>query len=557
MDNFPILATRSVDGLHMFADVHQKSELSWSKDAAKFHNSIPEKREHRAMQFSEDGTLFAYVNEVTGTHIMSVADNKNIFTIPLPKTSWLQFSPENNYICLQQPLYATQDGSKAPENVTIWSLSEQAKINEIYHTKSEWTGFLWCPSETWYARISADQRQVLFFEPAGGKKVMNRINSVDNAPIVAFSMGDGMKKNKVGEITGYEPLVSVFQPEHKGKAASVRVFRYPDFDQTQSIARKSFFKAEDARFYWSKSARGLICLASTDIDKTGQSYYGSTALYHASTKGKTAGEVSLIPIAKNGPCYDIAWQPNKEAFCVVYGFMPSNATVYSSPKLDVLYNFNEISKNTCLYSPGKTGLLALCGFGNLGGKIEVWKTGEQVKVCEFTSPDTTHMEWAADGIHLVAATTSPRLRTANRLDILHCTGERKFRLDSKTLWEVAFQPRPKLSEQECTLTVKEVRSAQKDTKARATEEQARKFITPARRRQMEAEKASKQGVPAGDKKSLENKQKALKKKMTAIKKCKKQLEEGVELNEDQLEKIANEASFQAQLDRLAEKLATM
>ena len=56
---------------------------------------------------------------------------------------------------------------------------------------------------------------------------------------------------------------------------------------------------------------------------------------------------------------------------IFYGFMPSKATVFSSPKLNVVFEVDKISKNQCLFSPGNTGLLALCGFGNLGGIVEV------------------------------------------------------------------------------------------------------------------------------------------------------------------------------------------
>merc|ERR1719219_1994247 len=134
------------------------------------------------MQFSADGKLFAYVNEATGCQIMDVEKNQNIFTIPLNKTNWIQFSPMGKYICLQQPLYAQTDGSKPPPNVTIWSLERMEKINEIKHTQSEWNGFIWAPDDTWYGRIAADQKSVLFFEPEQGGKVQNRIVSADKSP---------------------------------------------------------------------------------------------------------------------------------------------------------------------------------------------------------------------------------------------------------------------------------------------------------------------------------------------------------------------------------------
>merc|ERR1711976_949930 len=484
------------------------------------------------MQFSASGQLFAYVNEATGCHIMDVEKNQNIMTIPLNKTSWIQFSPMGKYICLQQPLYAQTDGSAPPPNVTIWSLESKTKINEIKHTASEWNGFIWAPDDSWYGRIAADQKSVLFFEPAQGGKVQNRIVSADKSPIKAFALGEGKRVNKkTGEIS-YDPLVSIFTPEYKSQPARVRVYKYPDFGANSCLASKSFFKAEDARLYWSSSAASVVVLASTEIDKSGQSYYGSTQLHHLCARGRNSGEAALVPLDKGGPVYDVAWQPNREAFCVIYGFMPSQATIFSSPKLDKLQTFTDISKNQCLFSPGNTGLLALCGFGNLGGKIDVWQMETKKKVCEFSSPDTTQFEWAADGYHFVAATTSPRLRTDNRIDIVTCTGKKNFRLDCKELWEVVFQPRPELANEGCKLSLDEIKEAQKESEKKVNEEKARKFVPPGLRRQQEAAAKAKSGETGNtsNKKTLENKAKALKKKLTTIKNLKSQ---SGDLNQDQ------------------------
>jgi translation initiation factor 2A len=561
-NSFPILASRGVNGLHLFENLNTKNKLTW--DEGKFHEPIPERLSHRAMQFTTDGKLFAYVNESTGAHILDVVKNQVIFSIPLNKTSWLQFSPNGKYICLQQPLYAQTDGSKPPPNVTIWSIENKTKINEIQHAQSEWNGFIWAPDDSWYGRIAADQKSVLFFEPDQGAKVQNRIVSVDKSPIKAFALAEGKRVNrKTMEVT-YDPLVSIFTPEFKSQPARVRVYKYPDFDT--ALASKSFFKAEDARLYWSSSAASLVVLASTQIDKSGQSYYGSTQLHHLCARGKNIGETAMVPLDKEGPCYDVAWQPNREAFCVVYGFMPSTATIFSSPKLEKLQTFKNISKNQCLYSPGSTGLLALCGFGNLGGKIDVWQLETKKKVCEFSSPDTTQFEWAADGYHFVAATTSPRLRTDNRIDIVTCTGKQNFRLDCKELWEVCFQPRPELANEGCKLSCNQINESQKVSNDRVAKEKASKFVPPAKRAalaaQQEKEKAA-NAAKSGDtgntssKKTLENKAKALKKKMTLIKKLKKDSEGGTALNADQKEKIKNEKSFQAELDDITAKLARM
>ena len=99
------------------------------------------------------------------------------------------------------------------------------------------------------------------------------------------------------------PQKTHFIPEFKSQPARVRVYKYPNFDAAACLASKSFFKAEDARLYWSSSAASLVVLASTQIDKSGQSYYGSTQLHHLCARGKNSGEAAMVPLDKEGPCY--------------------------------------------------------------------------------------------------------------------------------------------------------------------------------------------------------------------------------------------------------------
>ena len=92
-------------------------------------------------------------------------------------------------------------------------------------------------------------------------------------------------------------------PEYKSQPARVRVYKYPDFGANSCLASKSFFKAEDARLYWSASAASVVVLASTQIDKSGQSYYGDTQLHHLCARGRNSGEAALVPLDKAGPVY--------------------------------------------------------------------------------------------------------------------------------------------------------------------------------------------------------------------------------------------------------------
>nr|CAG4643527.1 EOG090X0ED2 [Ilyocryptus agilis] len=137
------------------------------------------------------------------------------------------------------------------------------------------------------------------------------------------------------------------------------------------------------------------------------SYYGDTILQHLNRNGDS----SAIQLSKAGPIYSMEWSPIADEFCVVYGFMPSKATVFNS-KCDVLWELSSGAKNVAYYS--FDGLhLALCGFGNVAGNIEVWNMKERKRISQIEALDTTHFQWCYDNHHFVTATTAPRLRVKN------------------------------------------------------------------------------------------------------------------------------------------------
>lgn len=117
--------------------------------------------------------------------------------------------------------------------------------------------------------------------------------------------------------------IATFSPEAKDQAASIKLYAYPNLSET--ISAKSMFRASDVSFLWSPSGAAVLVKTSTDVDATGQSYYGESKLAFMSADGKTEGSVAL---GKEGPIHDVAWSPAGREFVVIYGFMPAKATLF-------------------------------------------------------------------------------------------------------------------------------------------------------------------------------------------------------------------------------------
>ena len=71
----------------------------------------------------------------------------------------------------------------------------------------------------------------------------------------------------------------------------MKVFNVPDFGA--AISQKNFFKGDRVQLIWNVQGTGLIVKAETEVDQSGKSYYGETALYYLSATGEFDSRITL------------------------------------------------------------------------------------------------------------------------------------------------------------------------------------------------------------------------------------------------------------------------
>uniref|UniRef100_A0A673GC16 Eukaryotic translation initiation factor 2A n=1 Tax=Sinocyclocheilus rhinocerous TaxID=307959 RepID=A0A673GC16_9TELE len=409
----PHLAVRGSDGTLLLRGPPSCQESSaFQKD----------ERQGRYIAFSSDGSLFGWCN---GSHVIKVSTGDLVKSFDLPKTTALEFSPLNRVLATWQQYTKTQDNPQGEANLQLWDLQTGACIKAFYQKKV--TG--WCPS--WADDESVTVRNVNnelhFFENNDFETIANKLHL---QKVSEFALSPGSQPSKV----------AVYVPGSKGAPSFVRLYQYPNFGgPTSALANKSFFKADKVAMLWNKKATAVLVTASTEVDKTGASYYGEQTLHYVATNGESA----VVQLPKNGPIYDVSWNPNSSEFCVVYGFMPAKATVFNH-KCESVFDFGTGPRNAAFYSP-QGHILVLAGFGNLRGQMEVWDVKKYKQVSKPQAEDTTHFSWCPDGEHIVTSTCSPRLRVSNGYKIWHYTGTVLYKHETpsnKELWEVLWQPFP-------------------------------------------------------------------------------------------------------------------
>jgi len=147
----------------------------------------------------------------------------------------------------------------------------------------------------------------------------------------------------------------------------------------------------------------------------------------------------LFEIDKEGPIHDVTWSPTSREFGVVYGYMPAKTTIFNQQAV-VQHNFNLGPRNSISFSPyGRFVIVA--GFGNLQGDMDIYDLEKNIaKICTIKASNASICEWSPDGVHILTATTSPRLRVDNGVKIYHVSGALMYHEDMHELYNIYWRP---------------------------------------------------------------------------------------------------------------------
>jgi len=299
------------------------------------------------MLFSPNGKHFAWISS-TKVILVKTADWKTIIEADYPKAAQLAYSSKGTYLMVYEPFMTTPSNPNGSPNIHIIKTANGQLVKSFeYRDYKLWTP-QWSSDEKICARFL--NGEVLFYENSNFDNIVHRIK--------------GLKLNNYSISPGNQPLnVLCFLPAKSGPSNG-RLFQYPDFNTI--VANKSFFQADKVEIFWNQKGTASLMLTSTDVDKTGASYYGKQGLHLITSKGDS----SQVIVNKEGPLYTAAWSPSSNEFCVVYGFMPSKATLYNL-KCDTVMEFGTGTFNAIYYNPFGN-ILLLAGFGNVQGNAELW-----------------------------------------------------------------------------------------------------------------------------------------------------------------------------------------
>ncbi|XP_017956195.1 eukaryotic translation initiation factor 2A [Drosophila navojoa] len=412
----PTLAIRSSVAVELWSSAGAKQPYEHKPNLPR-----EETKSSRSICFSPDGRYFAYSNgaevKVLRVPISNTGDGDCWpvqCTLPRPKAFYLKFSPRGNYLCTWEHYAITKDRPEGAANLLVYEIATGKEVFAIVQkNQTDWQPS-WSSDESIFALVVGGE--ALFYDLANGptEGFASASRKIGGSRGGMLSLGPGNSP----------PYLAFYTPGAKGAPSMCKLYKYPALGQNQTVACKSFFQADRVEMLWNKRGSGLLLLTSTEVDKSGASYYGNQAVHFMATKGDTCS----VPLSKEGPVHCVKWSPKANEFVVVYGFMPSKAALYNL-KCDVIFDFGEGPRNCAYFNPFGN-LIVLAGFGNLPGAVEVWDVSKKERIANIKCADTTHFEWHPNGEWFVTATTAPRLRISNGFKVYHYSGA----LLHETLW---------------------------------------------------------------------------------------------------------------------------
>uniref|UniRef100_A0A0R3RLV4 Eukaryotic translation initiation factor 2A n=1 Tax=Elaeophora elaphi TaxID=1147741 RepID=A0A0R3RLV4_9BILA len=438
-------------------------------------------------------------------------------------------------------------------NLRLWSLPDGKHITTLIAQKQNSWKIQWTDDEVYSVRLVGSEiliHKYNSYEKYESKLVVRNVESC--------SLSSGMEPHHL----------AVYIPASGGQPALVQLKRLDH--KFTTVASKTLFKCDKVNLLWSCKGSAMIVMAIVDVDTSNKSYYGEQNLYLVAVNGDSCA----VPLQKHGPVYCAKWSPSGKQFAVCYGFMPARVTLYNL-KCDPVFDFGEGPRNDMYYNRFGN-ILILCGFGNIAsGRMQFWDVEARREIVTIEAPNTTLLEWAPDGQHLMTATTAPRLRIDNCFRIWHYSGRLLYedRCDFPSeLWQVQWRPVPGNIYHSFSIPILTVEDRAKaglmvQRKNIGDEHPANNlpvgamskngtYVPPHLRKggSGSVKNASKAATSVSTSKALlsekEKKIRALQKKIADIEKLKKRKESGQALEVNQMAKIDKENEIIEELERL-------
>lgn len=399
----------------------------------------------RAAAWSPDGALLAVVDPSQGLRVVDfttpATSSSRILDHSLTAIQHLQWSPKGTYLAVQSALKAESQDT----NVQTWRHAADGSFScdgsfQIPRVERHEAVFQWTSDERFCCRSLLDgSLQILvgtdlIQPPVATLPLEKRVQTFQFAP--SYVLGHCLCAFTADSRDAMQRVAA---------PAEVALFRFSD--QTPSIARTVPVQfGQEAEFKWSPFGTAVLAHCQTDIDDSGQSYYGGSKLVLISqleqyTLDLTDSNDSVVQA--------VDWCPTRDEFVLIQGFQPARVTCWTWNPQTLACSLTTVleeraHRNTIRWNRFGS-MLCVAGFGNLAGQMVFFGRTDKglSKISASEASCSVSAEWAPDGRHFMTASLAPRMRVDNCLNVwCSLRGTIVADLAFDELLEVQWRPEP-------------------------------------------------------------------------------------------------------------------
>lgn len=334
------------------------------------------------------------------------------------------FSPMGNFLVTHERY--VKDGGN---NVGVFDTKTgEMKFSFVLKTLSDvsWPPLKWTNLETHCCRMVQDGVVVM---NGNLDKLDGDAGKIQVPGIMAFELapkGAGADP----------PHVAVCIAEAKGAPARCQIYRLDN--TTKHTAFRTFFKAQSAIMKWNNTGTAVLVRTSRE-EGSGDSYYGDSHVYLMAASGE---ESSIVATPDEGAIHDVQWNPTQDEFVLLHGDLPCRVTLRDGKKGNQRADFGTGHRNTIRWDNfGR--FVVVAGHGQLIGDTDFWDKPGKKKLGSIRMECCVVCGWAPDGRHFLGATTHPRMRVDNKVEIYDYCGQRLGKVEFPQLLNACWRPRPR------------------------------------------------------------------------------------------------------------------
>lgn len=380
------------------------------------------------------GSMCGLINRSGGVTVYDVAKNFAISFEPpcsLKGIKAFYFSPLSTYLVAAERF---EPKTPTSPNMSLWHVSGKTKIVEGRIRKiagNSWPSMKWTDDEVCCCRVLApeDSPDPSVRESYLLQVLNSKTSKTENLNVPGVSLVEvcpGKARNRVA--------VFIAGNESVGRKPAVKIF---DLSEMKPLLTHDFDASIDTcAMRWSAEGSRLLVQAGSEIDESGNSYYGTSKLFLFRV---AESEVKAIP--HEAPVQDARWSPTGDQFCLISGQTPFAIAMYDKEG-EKTYEFAKARKNTIRFSTVKGRFLALGGFGNLAGELEFFDVASKKPFKATRAECTVECQWSPNGRVFMTSSTHPRMRVDNAISLFRYTGEAICSLPFPELYSAKWRPMP-------------------------------------------------------------------------------------------------------------------